>query len=274
MKIAAIALATTVLVPLTLLGQMRDNRDKELACQDYNYPGSWRFNRFEAHRCDIREQTVPATGRVTVDPGRNGGVTVKGWTRNDVLVRSRIDVWARRDSNAAMLLNEVHIDTSNGSVTASGPSNWDDEGWSVSYEIFVPRKTGVEARAVNGGLSVSDVDGTIHLETTNGGINLARVAGDVSGETRNGGVNVELEGNTWRGKQLEVETKNGGVSVSVPSNYSARVQAETVNGRLSSDIPVTVQGWLRRQSLDGTIGSGGPLIHVSTINGGVVLRRS
>lgn len=270
MKIAAIAL----LASLSLLGQMRDNRDKDLTCQDYNYRGGWRFNRFEAHHCEIREQTVPANGRISVDPGRNGGVTVKGWTRNDMLVRSRIDAWARRDSDATTLMNEVHVDVSNGSVTSSGPSNWDDQGWSVSYEIFVPRKTGVEARAVNGGVSVSDVEGTMHLETTNGGINLSRVAGDVSGETKNGGVNVELDGNTWRGRQLDVETRNGGVTVSVPSNYSARVEAETVNGRVSSDLPVTVRGWIRRQSLDGTIGSGGPLIHVSTVNGGVVLRRS
>lgn len=274
MKIAAIALAAALTLPLALLGQMRDNRDKSLACQDYSYHRYWRFNRFEAHRCDIREQTVASTGRIRADPGRNGSVTVKGWTRNDVLVRSRVDAWARRDSDAAMLMTEVHVDASNGSVTASGPSNWDDEGWSVSYEIFVPQKTSVDARAVNGGVSVSDVEGTMHLETTNGGINLNRVAGDVSGETRNGGVNVELEGSTWRGRQLDVETKNGGVNVSMPSNYSARLEAETVNGRVISDVPMVVRGWLRRQSLDGTIGSGGPLIHVSTVNGGVVLRRS
>jgi hypothetical protein len=29
--------------------------------------------------CEMREQTVAFAGRLTVDPGMNGGVTIKGW---------------------------------------------------------------------------------------------------------------------------------------------------------------------------------------------------
>lgn len=255
-----------VTLSLAVYGQMRDNRDKQLTCDGYGY------NRQIRH-CDLREQTVASVGHINADPGGNGGVTVRGWLRNDVLVRSRVEAWADTDAEAADLMNQVRVDISNGSITAHGPDNLRRRGWSVTYEIFVPRASNVEIRAVNGGIDATDVDGTVHVGTTNGGIHLARIAGDVSGATTNGGVHVELAGNTWKGRQLELSTTNGGVTVSMPEGYSAHVEAETVNGGIDSEFPLTVTGRIGRRDLDAKLGSGGPLIHISTVNGGVNLRR-
>jgi hypothetical protein len=266
-------LVIAVTIPLAVFGQMRDNRDKELTCQ---YSGSergggdWR----QVHHCDIREQTFAAPGHIKADPGRNGGVTVKGWLRNDVLVRSRVDVWADSDTDANVVMSQIRIDSSSGVILATGPADAGHRGWAVSYEIFVPRLSAVDVTAYNGGISVSDIDGVMHLETTNGGINIARVAGDVSGTTRNGGLHVELTGATWQGRQLDLNTRNGGVAVSMPDGYSAHIQVETVNGGVYSDVPMTVTGRIRRQIVDGKVGSGGPLIRVSTVNGGISLKRS
>ena len=44
--------------------------------------------------CEIKEQTVAAGGAITVDARKNGGVSVKGWDRNEVLVRARIQTAA------------------------------------------------------------------------------------------------------------------------------------------------------------------------------------
>jgi DUF4097 and DUF4098 domain-containing protein YvlB len=76
-------------------------------------------------------------------------------------------------------------------------------------------------------------------------VHLRRLAGDVSGSTANGGVQAELTGTTWDGRQLEVTTRNGGVSVTMPSSYSARIQAESERGGFQSDFPVSVQGNMR-----------------------------
>jgi hypothetical protein len=266
-------LAIVLMVPIALSGQMRDNRDKELTCQSWG-GGDWR----QVHHCDVREQTLAALpqatpGHIKADPGRNGGVTVKGWLRKDVLVRSRVDVWADSDNDANALMNQVRVDSSTGVISATGPVDAGQRGWSVSYEIFVPREGAVDLTAHNGGISVSDVNGEITVATTNGGIHLARVAGDVSGITKNGGLQVELSGNTWQGRQLELSTKNGGVTVSIPGGYSAHLEAETVHGAVRSEIPMTVTGRIGH-FIDGNIGSGGPLIHVSTVNGGISLKRS
>jgi hypothetical protein len=250
--------------------QMQDNREKQMTCSGQNYGSR------QAYHCDLREQTVPTAGHLNVDAGKNGGVIVKGWLRNDVLVRSRVEAWADSDAAAQSLAGQVVVDAAGGQVAARGPSTVDRQGWAVSYEIFVPQTSDLKLTAYNGAVALSDVRGRIEFDTKNGAIHLARIAGDVSGATLNGSLRVELMGSTWEGRQLEVSTKNGAVTLTVPQNYSAHVQTETVNGGIRSDFPVTVTGRIqpRPRSMDVNLGSGGPLIHVSTTNGAVHLSRT
>jgi len=253
-----------------LLAQLRDNSEKQMTCQNGGYDSD------RVRHCEIREQTVPAIGRLNVDANRNGGLTVKGWLRNEVLVRARVEASAENEGAAANLASRVSIDGSGGQVRATGPESVDNNNswWSVSYEIFVPQNTDLTATARNGGINISDVRGQIRFEGRNGGVHLKRLAGDVSGSTVNGGVQAELTGTTWDGRQLEVTTRNGGVNVTMPSSYSARIQAESERGGFQSDFPVTVQGNMRPRRLDFNVGAGGPLIHVTTTNGRMSFTRA
>ena len=252
------------------LAQLRDNSEKQMTCQSGGYDSDG------VRHCEMREQTVPAIGRLSVDASRNGGVTVKGWLRNEVLVRARVEASADNEGAAANLARRVSVDSSGGQVRATGPESIDDNNswWSVSYEIFVPQNTDLTTTARNGGITISDVRGQIRFAGRNGGVHLKRLAGDVSGSTVNGGVQVELTGTIWDGRQLEVTTRNGGVNVTMPSSYSARIQAETERGGFQSDFPVTVEGNVRPRRLDFNVGAGGPLIHVTTTNGRVSFTRA
>lgn len=247
-------------------GQMQDNQVKQLACENGGYDDRARY-------CEMREQSVAAVGLLNVDAGRNGGTTVKGWSRNEVLVRARVESWGSSDADAHGLASQIYIESSGGHVQARGPETTNNAGWAVSFEIFVPQATNLTVKTVNGGIRISDVRGTLHFEATNGGVHLTRLAGDVTGSTVNGGVNIELTGTTWDGNRLEVTTRNGGVNISVPQNYSAHFQTETLNGSLRSDFPLNIQGELRSHNHDFAIGAGGALIHVTTTNGGVKLNR-
>ena len=124
--------------------QMQDNRTPQMSCSDRNYG-----NR-QAYHCDVREQTIPSAGRLSVDAGRNGGVTVRGWLRNDVLVRSMVQTWADTDSEANLLAGQVHVNIGAGQVTADGPSSAERAGWAVSQEIFVPQTGDLYLKAFNG----------------------------------------------------------------------------------------------------------------------------
>lgn len=221
--------------------------------------------------CDVREQTIPARSQLRVDGRENGGIEVIGSDRSDILVISKIQAQAESESDAKDIASKIRIDVGD-EIRAEGPSTRWRSSWSVSYEIHVPRKINLDLSATNGGISIDNVDGRLDFETTNGGISLTGVAGNVRGSTSNGGVDVELTGDRWSGEGLDVRTTNGGIELAFPSNYNARLETGTVNGGMDIGFPVTIQGRLNRR-LTTQLGTGGPLVRVTTTNGGVVLRR-
>src|SRR5258708_1825200 len=220
MKTGLTCFAVAALAASMAYGQMQDNHDKQMTCNN-------RDRGERARSCAITEQSYAGTGRITVDGRENGGATVKGWLRNDILVRAKVETWADSDAEASGLASQVHVATAGGQISASGPDGGHHSGWSVSYEIFVPQTTDLNMTTHNGGISISDVRGRITFDAVNGGVHLRRIAGDVSGRTVNGGLTVELAGNTWEGRQLEARTDNRGGTVSMSQIYTAAVGTET-----------------------------------------------
>lgn len=234
-------------------------RERDPSCDD------WSGDR--ARYCEIRELTIPSRDRLEVDGGRNGGISVEAWDRNEIRIRARVQAWADTEAEARDRADGVRILT-DGAIRAEGESS----RWAVSYEISVPRRTSLRLEAHNGGVGVAGVYGTMDLHTTNGGLHLDRVGGDVRGETTNGGLHIVLSGSTWEGSGLNVRTTNGGVHLAVPEGYSARLETGTVNGGIQFGFPITVEGRISREiTLD--LGNGGPLLRAKTTNGGVVVKR-
>jgi hypothetical protein len=228
--------------------------------------------------CEVRDETLSNVRVVDLDARGNGGVSVRGWDRPDVHVRARVVVYADSDAEAKQIASEIRLVTTGGRIRAEGPSRerrgWRDRGWSVSFELEVPRSAELTVGATNGGVSVRDVRGRMDLRTVNGGLSLEDVSGDIRGETTNGGVDIRMTGDKWEGPALDVRTVNGGISLALPSNLSAELDARAVNGGIQVDYPVTVSGLIsNRRELRGTIGSGGPRIRASATNGGITITR-
>lgn len=241
-----------------------------MQCREYR-----ENDRLSGH-CEIKEQTLPAGGAITVDGKTNGGISIKGWERNDILVRAKIETRAPTQTEADQLAQQVRIETAALNIRAEGPESRDDYQWYVSYEIFVPRRSDLSLQAHNGGISITDVNGRIDFKTLNGGVNLVRVGGNVQGHTTNGGVNVVLSGARWDGEELNIKTTNGGVNLLMPDNYSAHLETGTVNGNVSFSFPVNVPTTERgRMPKDVSVdlGAGGPTVRARTTNGGVRVGR-
>ena len=90
-------------------------------------------------RCGSR--TSAFAGRLAVDAGVNGGVSVKGWDSGNVLVRAKVEASGEDDAAARAVVSQIrggHVggtgERDGAGAIASG------NGWSVSYEIFVPRQ--------------------------------------------------------------------------------------------------------------------------------------
>jgi DUF4097 and DUF4098 domain-containing protein YvlB len=263
------AVSAALAVPgVPLFAQLQDNTERQLTCDNGGYDSE------SVRHCEIREQAYPSIGRLNVDEVRNGAVSVKGSLRGDVLVRARVETHADSEASAAIMAGQVSIDGSGGLVRANGPQTGENLSWSVSYEIFVPQTTDLTVKTRNGAIAISDVRGNLRFDVNNGAVRLKRVAGDVGGTTVNGAIQAELAGAVWEGRQLEIGTHNGAVTVTMPSYYSAHIQAESGNGGIQSDFPMTLSGNLRPKNLDFNLGSGGPLIHITTGNGAIKLKHA
>ena len=268
------ALATVVFAlacPIAVSAQSRNRGiDRSSSgCDD-------RYSSDRPSYCEVREETI-ATGAVNpldVDAGRNGGIRVRGWDRPDVHMRARITASADSDAAARQLVSSVRIVTGGGSIHAEGPAatSSGDGGWSVSFELDVPRTAILTLHTHNGGISIGDFQGTAHFSAVNGGVSLANVGGDIRGTTTNGGVTVDLSGDRWDGAGLDIETQNGGIRMSVPEHYSAALDTATTHGRVRIDFPVTVNGQISNH-IEATLGAGGARIRAVTTNGGVRIQR-
>jgi hypothetical protein len=248
-------------------------QEKKLDCKNGGSNGS------QSRVCEMREMTVAMGGKLDVNAAPNGGISVTAWDKNDILVRARVEAWGDSDAQARERMAEVKISTDGGKVKADGPKTLGmgksgEQKWSVTYEVFTPRKIDLALESVNGGIRINGISGNLKFETVNGGVSLAGVNGSVKGETVNGGINVDIAGSSWEGSGLEVETVNGGVTLSVPAAFAANVSASTVNGGLSADFEgAVVQGKWGPKKMDFKAGGGGAPVKVSTVNGGVKIRR-
>ncbi|HEX4947106.1 MAG TPA: DUF4097 family beta strand repeat-containing protein [Blastocatellia bacterium] len=262
----ALTVATAVFV--VACSTLAQRNERFLTCEQ-----SWGGRNNGQRHCEMKEQSLPATGApIRVDGKRNGGVSIKGWDRNEILVRAQITAQAPTEDEARALVNEVRVLTGGANIYADGPETRDQRWWAVSYEVFVPRQSDVSLKAQNGGISIDGVRGALEFDTTNGGVSLRDVNGKVKGRTTNGGLSVKLSGNRWEGEGMDVETRNGGVQLLIPENYSARLESGTVNGGINLGFPINVAGKVEK-SISTDLGSGGATIRLMTTNGGVSVKK-
>lgn len=221
--------------------------------------------------CEVRETRLAAGGTVRVDGRENGGVSVRGWDRDEVLVRARVQANAPTEEAARGIARAVRVQSGGGTVRAEGPETGRGRHWSVSYEVFVPRRANLDLDASNGPLAVRDVSGTMDLRTQNGPLALRNVGGTVHARTTNGPLVVELSGTRWSGTGLDAETTNGPVSLRIPEGYNARLEAGNTHGPMNVDFPVAQAATRGRMShrISTDLGRGGPTIRVITTNGPV-----
>ena len=224
------------------------------------------------NHCEVREVRLRPGGTLRVDGRENGGVHVRGWDRDEVLVRARVQAHAGSAADARRIASGIRVESGGGSVRATGPETSRDQHWAVSYEVFVPRRADLDLDTHNGPIDVRDVSGALELSAHNGPLTLRNVGGTVRGRTVNGPLNVELSGSAWSGAGLDVQTTNGPVNLAIPAGYNAHLETGNTHGPVNVDFPVTVQGRTHRISTD--LGRGGPTIRAITTNGPVNVRRA
>ncbi|HEX3533452.1 MAG TPA: hypothetical protein VHT23_04465, partial [Gemmatimonadaceae bacterium] len=151
-------------LPATLVSQDYDRVDRWMQ----NCHNNWNNDR--AQFCEVRNYSLRPQSKLSVDGRMNGGVAFHGWDRNEVKVVAMIQATANNDNEARALAKEITVATDGGQIHADGPSTRGRTGWSVSYDIYVPRHSNLQAITENGGVSAESIEGTLDFQATNGGI--------------------------------------------------------------------------------------------------------
>jgi DUF4097 and DUF4098 domain-containing protein YvlB len=244
------------------------------------------------------DKTIPLkAGSVTLR-NINGAVTFEAWDRDEVRVEAEKKVKAGTDEAARKAMSQVRIEVtpSAGGLRietkmpkqVSGFFDWlfnNQVNINVTYRVHVPRRAGVDAETVNGGVALAGTRGKVRVETTNGGIDVKDVQGDVNASSTNGGITATritgaVKAGTTNGaieadlvdfpdgSDLRFETTNGGITVRLPRDARLSVDASTTNGHVQSDfeVPGAAKG---KRSLQGDINGGGGRLVLSTTNGSI-----
>jgi len=198
--------------------------------------------------------------KLTLDPGHNGGVLLRGWDQPNVKVQICKAGIGRNDAEAKTLLGAIRVEVGTDSVRAIEPDrnndrNSDDDGgrhsW-VQLIVQVPANIATDMTTWNGPLSIRDVSGTVTARTQNGPISFNHSSGTLNAEAHNGPIEVkdssgklmlsaqngpleiELANQNWQGAGLEARTHNGPIELKVPANYQSGIEVNT-----SGRAPVT-----------------------------------
>lgn len=146
-----------------------------------------------------------------------------------------------------------------------------DNDVKVAFLVEVPDGVDLDAITVNGEVRATGLTGRVRAVTVNGQIEVES-RGVVSATTVNGSIEARM--GTEPNGRLRFNTVNGSIDLTLPAGTDADVDISTVNGRIETEFPLTIRGRWGPRSASGEIGSGGPEIELSTVNGGITLRRA
>jgi DUF4097 and DUF4098 domain-containing protein YvlB len=219
---------------------------------------------------------------VTLAPGSNvkiqsinGLVSIETWDSD----QAEINITVRASDIAAMERRPIIIEPTPNSLTIrvdedkEGRRRGEDRGW-VRHEarLKLPKNVNLKVTSVNGKVDIGAITGEVGVSSVNGGVMVAQAGTATQLSSINGGISISLlrlgEGG------LRVNSINGGVKIGLPSETGAEIDVHSINGGIDSDLPITVVGEMKRGQLRGRVGDGGPPITISSVNGGVTLRRN
>lgn len=170
------------------------------------------------------ERRVVLTGinLLKVRTGNEGGVSIKGWDRPFARLTVCKSAVALSEAAAKSALKRINVAVSKGEIVASGPALDGTQTWWVHMILRVPRKANVDITALNGGIAVRNMDGSVTARARNGGISLARCTGVNTIRTENGGITLDKVTGP-----VDARTQNGPISLKLPSDATPSIEAKT-----------------------------------------------
>jgi DUF4097 and DUF4098 domain-containing protein YvlB len=180
----------------------------------------------------VAEQKQPAgkAPRVVIESVR-GNVRLIGTDAQEVKINGRKTVRAFHQSDADDADRKSPVELTNQGDRVTIRSIQDrigrDQRLSVDLEVAVPRGASIEARGRYGDFDISDIQGTVDIDSENAGVRLQNIGNNVRVDLRRSDIvratnikgTLDLKG---RGQDIEFENIEGQVTVN--GGYSGEIQ--------------------------------------------------
>jgi len=204
-----------------------------------------------------------------------GSITITGADVTDCNGTAKICVQAPTEEEAQEIAEKVKINLvpSGKTLTLKIEKPHLKRGrWvGVSYNVTVPKQTNLQLGCDVGEICISDISGKIKAETDVGKIGCKGISGDIDLATDVGEVNVAYCETAPALRSINIETDIGHIDLTVPTDFSAAIDANTEIGSINTGLPMTVKGTISKK-LHGTIGEGKTKVSLSTDVGAIDIK--
>lgn len=248
------------------------------------------------------------TGDKTIDVDLvNGSLNVIGDGGNSIRVTGERVIHAANQDQIARAKRDDVLDLNekggvaqvyeNGPFRTNNNHSSDDHGFHDTSErqyevvwnltVHVPRETALRLRSVNGGVTAQDTSGTFDVRSVNGPLTMTNIAGSGTANAVNGAEFVSFRENPKTDTTLS--SVNGKIEVTFQPGLSADFDLKTTNGSMYTDFESTALANLpstgtatndngkfvykNRGESRIRVGAGGPQIRITTVNGGIQIKK-
>lgn len=240
----------------------------------------------------VRELIVDnITGSIEVTASSGGSVEVdvekilSAWSQDRLTIaKKEISLGERREGG----LLELMVDGPFRCHCGNDSTHFDGHDlyrFTYNFKLRVPREIKLDLRTINhSDIRVSGTSGDFRIRNVNGGIEMTDIEGSGTVSTVNGGVKVTFAKNP--ASATSFKSVNGTLDVAFRPGLNADVKFKTMHGEVYTDFPAATlpvsaeppehRGnmvvWRRNRMSGVRIGSGGPELSFETLNGQVLIR--
>ena len=222
---------------------------------------------------DFQKSYRLAGGGQIVIGNVSGDVRVSGYNGDAVIVKGFKEGEDPDRLDVEDLSSEGRVD-----VRVHYPKHCECQA-SIRFEVQVPSSIKYDFErlsSVSGNVEVSQVAGRVHATSVSGNVEVRGVSGSVNAKSVSGNVEVEISRLDGTTDDMKFSSVSGNVSVRMPSDIDADVDMSSLSGGIRTDFPIEVtrERYGPRTSARGKLGNGSRRLQMSSVSGGLTLRRS
>jgi len=234
-------------------------------------------------------------GTLTVSGAPAGSITIEGWNRSELEVEASIELQAPTAADLDLLASVntfiIDADVDHMRILTGGthdrafmkktfknfPKALIGLPWKIDFHIKVPALTDLDIDAGNGPISLSGVEGALHLNAVNSDANLSLTGGLVSVLVQRGTVNLRIPARSWHGLGAEFKIAAGKLNVELMPGFSADLNGVVLGlGAIAvtaPDVKPRERDGITARSMRARAGAGGATLAFTVADGTIEIKQ-